>query len=219
MITFDDVFIEISSYIEQNGLLSSELIDARADFFLLTGKLNETDLSFTNRMNAFLLWFVFDWRSRTRWQTPYELFLESKKKTMPEKNSESLADLKLDHHLHSLFESRKLSDEAAVIRDMVTLKEYKIRKPDFLLGSSKGTYFETRVFNFGGEYQFSNYFIQHPLKVKKAVKKRCKIIRKNREPIKPFLVLLHSYHTKWERYRNININNIYHFDKSIPEAK
>ena len=216
--SFEDVFFDISNYIENCKTLSDEVVTARSDFFSLTGKLNETDQSFTNRMNAFLLWFVFDWRCRTTWKSPFEMYREKKCKDSDE-NRAFFECLGFENQIHSLFEKKRISDQEAVVSDLMTKEKYIIQKPDFLLGSPKGTYFETRIFNLNGSYRFSNYFIQHPLEVKKDVKKKCRSIQKQRESVKPFLILLHYYHTKWERYRNININNIYHFDKSIPEAK
>ena len=44
--SFEDIFDFISSFIETNATLSKELVVARDDYFKLTGKLNETDLSF-----------------------------------------------------------------------------------------------------------------------------------------------------------------------------
>ncbi len=216
--SFDGFFETMSDYYSNNLILSNELIKARTDYFGLTGKLNESDSNFTNRMNAFLLWFTFDWRCCDTLKTPFEMFKYEFTDTV---SNEGLVDrlVKFDSHIHSLFESVKLSNSQAIIRDLFTKTKYEITEPDFLYGSAKGTCFETRIFQVEGKFRFSNYFILHPPVVKKPIKKRCKQIHKKQESIKPFIITLHSYNTKWERYRNIDIRNIYHFDKSIPEAK
>ncbi len=215
---FEEIFDKISGYFENHAELSNELVIAREDYFRLTGKLNETDVSFTNRMNSFLLWFAFDWKCSESLKSPFELFKQSvidgKTGLM---DLEAVADI--EEHVHSVFDTKKLTDNYAVVKDLYSKKKYEIVQPDFLFGSPKGTYFETRLFKIEGKYRFSNYFIQHPSEVKKDIKKRCKQLFKKGDSIKPFLIHLHSYHTKWERYRNINIKSIYHFDKSIPEAK
>lgn len=214
---FESVFEAFSHFYANHPQLSSELVAAREDYFRITGKLNETDLNFTNRMNAFLLWFTFDWTSKATLRKPFQVYVDESGIKGESLNGFSLVDL--ENHIHSLFETKKLTSDFAIIRDLKSKEKFKILQPDFLFQSPKGTYFETRIFKIDGEYRFSNYFIQHPLEVKRSIKKQCKQIRKAANSIKPFLMTLHSYHTKWERYRNININSIYHFDKSIPEAK
>lgn len=216
--SFDDFFNCLSIFFNAHGDMASELVTARMDFFKLTGKLNESDASFTNRMNAFLLWFTFDWRCAQTLKTPFEMFKEDFLQT-DVTNTKVAFIGDVENHIHSLFETVKLTNNHAILKDLYSKKKYEIQQPDILLGSNKGIYFETRIFKLGGGYQFSNYLIQHPAEVKKDVTKRCKILFKKGDAIKPFLILLHMYHTKWERYRNINIKSIYHFDSSIPEAK
>lgn len=215
--SFDVVFEDMSSFFNDHSLLSKDLVRARDDFFQMTGKLNQSDPSFNNRMNAFLLWFIFDFRSSLDLKTPFELYCEAVRSLQPEVNQDSVCAYK--NHTHSLFEFKKMQKEDAIVRDLFSGEKLRIVDPDFLIGSPSGTIFETRVFNLDGQYRFSNYFIQHPAEMKKPIKKRCKQIRKCGETVKPFIAMLHSYHTKWERYRNINIKSIYHFDKSLPAAK
>ncbi|MBU2511791.1 hypothetical protein KJ966_10645 [bacterium] len=216
--SFGSFFETMSDYYSNNQMLSNELIKARADYFSLTGKLNESDTNFTNRINAFLLWFTFDWRCHETLRTPFEMYKNESNEAV--NNADFIDQLETyERHIHSLFESIKLSNSHAVIRDLFTQAKFEITDPDFLYGSAKGTCFETRIFKVKDDYRFSNYFILHPSVVKKAIKKKCKQIHKKQESVKPFIITLHSYNTKWERYRNIDIRNIYHFDKSIPEAK
>lgn len=215
--SFDVMFEEMSGFFNDYELLAKDLVRARDDFFQLTGQLNESDPSFNNRMNAFLLWFTFDFRSSLDLKTPFELYCEEVRSSKPEADLERVYDFK--NHVHSLFEFLKMHKEEAIVRNLFNKEKLRIVEPNFLIGSQTGIVFETRVFQIDGQQRFSNYFIQHPTEMKKPIKKRCKQIRKNGETVKPFMMTLHSYHTKWERYRNININNIYHFDKSLPAAK
>lgn len=216
--SFDSLFDRISTFIEDHSVLSNELVIAKIDFFRITGKLNESDKDFSNRMNAFLLWFAFDWKCEDYLKTPFELYKESVTQTGFNADEMTLV-LDMEHHIHSLFETVKLTDDLALIRDLFSRKKYEVVQPDVLFGSRKGIYYETRIFKIGQHYRFSNYFIQHPDEVKKDVKKRCKQVKKQGDSIKPFLMQLHAYHTKWVRYRNIQLKSIYHFDKSLPEAK
>ena len=214
---FESIFEKISSFFATHNNLSEDLVVAREDYFQLTGKLNQSDLSFNNRMNAFLLWFSFDWRSSETLKTPFEIYCEEMSLNGQLVDIDKTAAL--EKHVHSLFEFIKMRKEVATVQNLFNREKFYVFEPNFLYGSETGIVFETRLFRLNGKYRFSNYFIQHPTAVKKPIKKRCRQIGKRKESTKPFLFALHSYHTKWERYRNININSIYHFDKSLPEAK
>ena len=207
----------ISSFYDWDEFLLKEIVKAKKEYFGKTGKINETDKDFSNRMNAFLLWFTFDWRCKENLSTPFEIYKQFLLKK--ELNDEFSMLEGYENHIHSLFELQKTTKGKTQIRDIYSNKKYQISDTDFLIGCLKGALFETRIFQVGESYHFSNYYIPHPLEVKKNIKKRNKQIRKTGESIKPFIFQLHSYHTKWERYRNISIKSIYYFDNSVPEAK
>lgn len=215
--SFDQLFDTVSSYFAENAELSKELVNARKEFFDITGKLAETDKNYHNRINAFLLWFTFDWRTGSTLKTPFELFLMDLRINGDRGSLKVFSEL--SDHIHSLFEFVKTKDSSIIIRDIFTKSKYEINDSAYLMGISKGEFFETRIFRLNNRYHFSNYFIYHPFETKRVIIKQCKQLKKSGKSIKPFLFSLHSSHTKWGKYRNIDIKSIYHFDKSIPLAK
>ena len=122
-------------------------------------------------------------------------------------------------HLHTLFTFVKIKNNKALIKDIFTSKKYIIDDVNYFYGINRNTIFESRIFNINDVIYLSNYLIIHPNNTKKDILKETKNIKKKGLNRKDFFIKLHSFHTKWKRYRNINIKSIYHFDKSIPAAK
>lgn len=214
---FEILFENMSSFFDEHPDLSKELIAAKDFYFSLTGKIGENDNEFGNRMNAFLLWFIFDYQLPSTRTAPLDLYLEYCRDNGREADIEVLSSQK--KHVHSLFFFVKEKREQIIIKDLYSRQKYSISGSRVLIGQEKDALFETRLFEHDGNRYFANFFIYHPVNVRKDIKRQVKLIRKKKESIKPFLLKLHSYHTKWKRYRNINIKSIYHFDNSVPEAK
>ena len=215
--SFQDFFESLGSYCEQHPIISKELLQAKDKFFLLTGKLKDNDQEFGNRVNAFLLWFLFDRRFRKNARSPLQYYKEHLEN---EKNSSEIAllDEQIDH-VHSLFKFIRIKNGYSLIKDIVNRKKYLISDGNSLLGFEKGVYFETRLFSFRGEWCLANYTIRHPMAVKKEIRKKLKSIRNDRREQKQFFLELHSYFTKWHSYRSIDIKNIYRFDRSFPGSQ
>ncbi|PCI28848.1 MAG: hypothetical protein COB67_05395 [SAR324 cluster bacterium] len=216
--SIEEAIDQITTYFDQQRRLSEDLLLARQEFRNKTGKITENDPHYRNRTQAFLYWFVFDWKVAATQTCPFWVYLEHLEET---KNWKEYNLLKpQEEHIHSLFKFIKITKKGeSVIQDLYTGKKYKILDADSLFGVDKGAYFETRLFSSNQTYQFADYFIFHPLEVCRNIRKNIKQLKKNKASIKPFLLQLHSFHTKWSHYRNIDIKSIYHFDDSYPEAK
>jgi len=214
---FNEMFDKINNYLSIDYKFSNEIVDAKEKYFEITGKVNDDDLDFSNRMNAFLLWFTFNWKVSPGNVSPFDEYIEYLKKK-EEKSEQNLMENQ-KNHIHSLFTFIKIKNNKTLIKDVFTSDKYNIKDIDYFNKVSKNTIFETRIFTFNNSFYFSNYFITHPNIAKKDIFKEAKNIKKNGLNKIDFLLKLHSFHTKWNRYRNINIKSIYHFDASIPAAK
>lgn len=214
---FESLFEQMSLFFDQHPVWSKEVIAAKKLFFEATGKIKETDDDFTNRMNAFLWWFLFDWQASSIDRSPIEYYYE--KLNLEQSGQERRLIEQQRHHVHSLFCFVREKQGRLVVKDILTNRKYVLWGNLPLLHHLKQSVFETRLFCDHDRYVIANYLIHHPASVRSAIFKRVGQIRKQKRSIKPFLLQLHAYHTKWRRYRNINIKSIYYFDKSLPEAK
>ena len=215
--TFDEFFEDINILFSKENKLNKELMIAKDYFFKITGKIHDDDNDFSNRMNAFLLWFIFDWKISPGNRTPLDEYIYHLKDNNLEEDRRFVETQK--KHLHSLFKLVKVENNRTKIRDIFTSKKYIINGVEYFIGTPKNTIFETRIFLINEKYILSNYVIFHPNITKKSILKESKLIKKYGSNKKQFLLKLHSFHTKWKRYRNINIKSIYHFDESVPAAK
>ena len=214
---FEYMFESLNTYINSREDNKRELIKAKQDYFDTTGKINDKDTDYSNRMNAFLLWFMFDWKLSSTKQSLFDGYLESLKIEDKDNIYKSMSVQK--DHLHTLFSFIKFKNDKVVIKDIFSSVKYTIDDTNYLFGLSKKSIFESRLFNINNIQYLSNYLIVHPYETKKDILKAINNIRKKELNRKDFFIKLHSFHTKWKRYRNINIKSIYHFDKSIPAAK
>ena len=212
--SFQEFFESVSSYCERHPVISKELVCAKEEFFFQTGKLQEGGQDFDNRINAFLLWFLFDRKWERSLRPPLSYYEEHLKK---EGNVAAVNLLERQiSHIHSLFRLIRFKKGRSLIQDMVTREKYWIDDEGVLSGVEKGIYFETRLFRVSGTRCLANYLIPHPKTVKSEIGKRLKRIGGDKQALKKFCLELHSYYTKWQTYRNISIQNIYRFGKSVP---
>ena len=92
---------------------------AKQEYFLVTGKVNDDDADFSNRMNSFLLWYIFDWRISPTSQSLFDEYLEYLK-LKDKENEYNLMQLQ-KNHLHTLFSFVKIKNNNALIKDLFTL--------------------------------------------------------------------------------------------------
>lgn len=207
----------ISADIENHKKLKEEILIAKQKYFIETGPIHENDEDFSNRMNSFLFWFLFDWTYGHEAITPFQTFL-----SLDWENTDSdWIDLtsKMENHLYSIFELTKINSKETIVRDLFTKKKYRLPECHSLMTLEKGSFFESRLFFLENCGYFANYFILHPYEVRKKILNQINLIRNTPKNWKKMILRLHSFHTKWSKYRNIKIQYIYHFDKNDPKAK
>jgi hypothetical protein len=214
----NDVVEQCCAYFDGHQQFSEALLQAKDKFFQITGKVSESNRNFTLRMNTFLHWFAFDWELESIRLTPYEVYVKTLRGKVDASEFKILEEQ--INHVHSLFKFIKITKNGfTVIKDILNGQRYLVFDQNALFGVDKGTFFETRLYQVDSGFIFANYFVFHPLVVRRGIKKNIRLIRKQRKPLLPFLLRLQSYNYKWHKYRSIDIKSIYHFDDSYPEAK
>lgn len=191
-----------------------DLIEAKTDYFKLTGEVFEDDKSFEMRMASFLDYFLFDRVNPKTGKTPAQEYFElQQQQAAPEQAS---AYRSFTETLHGLFEVRKLGKGMVRMRELFSGKDHDVTERRQLAGLEKGDILEARLIPFGGHLWFSPAFIFHPRQVGKLIAKEVKR-RKKKEPERPQRDLVWDCSRralKADRYRQIAVEKIYDFENS-----
>lgn len=189
-----------------------ELLKAKAEYFASTGEVFEDDRSFEMRMASFLDFYVLDRPLPAHGKTPAQVFLE-------EADGAPESDLLLRRGLvesrHSLWEVRKIAKELVRLRDCFTAKDTDVFERRQPAGLKKGDLIEARLIPVDGRFLFSPAFCFHPSEAKKGIVKELKRLKKEQPGFcqRDFIWSVAKMRLKWERYRNIAVEDIYAFDR------
>lgn len=190
-----------------------DLLNAKAEYFRLTGEVFEDDAIFELRMASFLDYYLFDRKSPQTGQTPAEELYGLKQ-------AEGAADLSVfrgfTETLHGLFEVRKLGKGMLRLRELYSGKDSDVTERRQMVGLEKGDILEARLIPFNGFLLFSSAFCYHPRAAVKAIKKEVKR-RKKKEPTRtPQDLTFEAARraVKAERYKQIAVERIYDFEQS-----
>jgi len=184
------------------------LIEAREEYFALTGQVNEDDDDYEARMNSFNDWYILQFVSRRATTTVIKDYLI--KNQIDDAICKSFLELN-----HSLFEySGSTIKKEKVLKDILHNKkvhltrEYKmpaIMKNDILIG---------RVLDYHGTNFLMDGLCIIPREVKSLLTKEAKRVRKLKDPAKElkFLLQIEYCKTKWRRYGHLDPTKIFSFD-------
>ena len=186
------------------------LLEARKDYFSRTGEVFEDDKSFEMRMASFLDYYLFD-RPVRGGRTPAQLYLARDGAS----EGERTVARGLSLTVHSLFEVRKLAPDLVRLRDCFTDRDCDVFERRHPAGLGKGDLLEARLIPVDGKLLFSHAFCFHPVEVKKAVLREIQRRRKADPAFdrRDFIWALSRMRLKFERYRNIAVEDIYAFDR------
>jgi hypothetical protein len=188
----------------------AELLEAKAEFFRLTGEIFDDDKQLEMRMASFLEHYVFDRVSPHRGKTPAVEYHDKLRAEAPER-----AQLfeGFTQTLHGLYEVRKLGKGFVRVRELFDGDDHEVTERRQLVGLNKGDIVEARLIPFGGGLWFSAAFCYHPPGAFKSILKEVKRRRKQ-EPTRPRSELIYDCarrSLKADRYRQIAIEKIYDF--------
>ena len=188
----------------------AELLEARADFFRLTGEIFDDDKQLEMRMASFLEHYCFDRVSVHRGKTPAVELFEKLKTEAPDQAPFFEG---FTHTLHGLYEVRKLGDGFVRVRELFDGDDHEVTERRTLVGLNKGDIVEARLVPFAAQLWFSAAFCYHPPGAFKSILKEVKRRRKQ-EPSRPRRELIYDCarrSLKADRYRQIAIEKIYDF--------
>jgi hypothetical protein len=191
-----------------------DLLQAKAQYFELTGEVFEDDRSFEMRMASFLDFYLFDRPQPGNSKTPAQEFLEvNQADPRPERVSALRA---FTETVHGIFEVRKLAKGLVRLRELFSDKDYDVTERRSVVALQKGDILEARLVPFAGNLIFSAAFCYHPREAISVIKKEVKRRRK-KEPERSPLELVYEAAKraiKADRYRQIAVEKIYDFQSS-----
>jgi hypothetical protein len=188
----------------------AELLEARAEYFKLTGEIFDDDKQLEMRMASFLEHYVLDRVSPHRGKTPAVEYWE---KLAAEEPQRAPLFKGFTQTLHGLFEVRKLGQGFVRVRELFDGEDHDVTERRVLAGLKKGDILEARLVPFDEKLWFSSAFCYHPPAAFKSILKEVKRRRKQ-EPARPRSDLIFDCakrSLKADRYRQIAIEKIYDF--------
>lgn len=183
------------------------LLEAKREYFSLTGKANEEDEDFESRMNSFSDWYVLQFISNKGTRTIIKEYV--KKYNLPEDLGECLMRVN-----HSLFEySGKNLRRQDVLKDILHDKKFVLPREFPIPALIKNDLFVGRIITIGDQNFLLDGLAILPGEVKSTLKKQSKKVRKLEEPKEEFkfLMELEALKNKWLRYGHIDVNKIFRF--------
>ncbi|NTX06987.1 hypothetical protein HUA74_16825 [Myxococcus sp. CA051A] len=193
----------------------ADLLEAKAEYFRLTGEVFEDDKLFELRMASFLDYYLYDRVSPGTGKTPAVEFYEQRlANTSPE---ESNAFRSFTETVHGIFEVRKLGKGLVRLRDMYSGKDFDVTERRNIAGLETGDILEARLIPFGGHLLFTSSFCYHPRAAVKSIKAEVKR-RKKKEPERTPNELVWECARRalnMERYRQLAVEKIYDFEQKV----
>jgi hypothetical protein len=207
--SYQPYFDELVKYATPD-VRQAELLQARSEFFRLTGEVFDDDKQLEMRMASFLEHYVLDRVSPHRGKTPAVEYYEK----LRAEGQSGDAYQGFTQTLHGLFEVRKLKPGLVRLRELFTGDDHDVTERRQLAGMKKGDILEARLIPFGGTLWFSGAFCYHPPGSFKSIWKEVKRRRKQ-EPQRPRVDFVYDCarrSLKADRYRQIAIEKIYDFE-------
>lgn len=184
------------------------LLEAKKEYFTITGQANDDDDDFEARMNSFNEWYVLQFISKRGTRTVISDYLINNQ--IDDFLAKALTGVN-----YSLFEYiGKNFRGYDVLYDMLHDKKLQLPKGDSLPSIIKDDIFVGRVLGFEDKNYLMSGLCVIPKDVRGILKKECKKVRKLKNPNEElkFLLKIESYKTKWIRYGHVDATKIFKFD-------
>ena len=196
-----------------------DIVSAKQEYFAATGgEVHEEDRCYEQRMQAFFNWYLFDRKQGDA--TPVERYLREKGAELPGDQKNVL--LGATQSKLSIYEYRgtrglfsRPSRGQVRVRDAFTGEDFDVTERRQMHGLDVGDLFEARLIPVDGSLQFSTSFTYHPREVRRTIVREIKRRKKAGQAIdaRGFAWELEKMSLQAERFRNVNIDAIYNFEK------
>ena len=186
---------------------SSCLLQAKKDYFEITGMMTEEDEEFEARMNCFNEWYLFQYKNPQTDSTPFQDYVQAQTATSP--IIEALSSWR-----HTLFEFTKINMRRQIILyDVLNDTKLSIPVDHEKIGVVEGDLFSGRYVTHAKKPYLMRGICSYPQEVRSAIVKQAKIVRKLRdlEAEESFLLKLEHLKTKLLRYGHIQSSRIFVF--------
>lgn len=182
-------------------------VKCRNDYDIMVGGIHEDDKLYETRMLFFMEWLIFDAPGEGG-RTIFQIYLgELGVSETPEENATLEA---LETQWRDVFLVKWSADGQMKVTALRQNKNIIITDEEKSPSFRKGDLFSGRAFNVGEEWFLTNGICPHPSTALKTVKKEIKRIAKAGGGQMPeYLQRLTAMSVKWERFRNIDISDIY----------
>lgn len=183
------------------------LLEAKKEYFTITGQANDDDDDFEARMNSFNEWYVLQFISARGTRTVISDYLT--KNQVEDFLAKSFTGVN-----YSLFEYvGKNFRGLDTLYDMLHDKKITLPKGAILPSIIKDDIFVGRVLTYEEQNFLMSGLCVIPKEVRSILKKECKKVRKLKNPQEElkFLLKIESYKTKWIRYGHVDATKIFIF--------
>ncbi|MBI4666681.1 MAG: hypothetical protein HY751_09770 [Nitrospinae bacterium] len=201
--------LEDISRFAATGRFETMARNARSVYDRRVGVIHSDDTWYETRMVSFMEWFIFDYAEdpANGGKTIFQLFLEENTFALDTQNRE-IAEALAKHEM-DVFRVKWSAE--GVMKVTAIFKDVNILFADERSGTFKsGDLFSGRALFYKERWYLSNGLCVHPSKARRTIKKEMKGFRKTAgADIRDYLLTLTAMSLKWERSRNIDINDIY----------
>jgi hypothetical protein len=181
-------------------------IKCRHDYDLVVGGIHEDDKFYETRMLFFMEWLIFD-APGDDGRTIFQICVDEREKDTPEKREALDA---LEKQWRDVFTVKWSADGQMKVTALRQNKNIVITDEEKSPSFRKGDIFSGRAFNVGETWLLTNGICVHPSKALKTIKKDIKrIVKYGGGEMTEYLLRLTGMSVKWERFRNVDVNDIY----------
>lgn len=183
------------------------MLEAKEEYFEVTGKANEDDDDYENRMNSFNDWYLLQFISKKSNQTIIKDYMFAC--GVGGRIAECFNNVS-----YSLFEFLGENFRGSfALKDILHNKKIILPKNHPNPSLLKNDLFVGRVLDYENKTYLMNGVCLLPNEIKSILKKECKRVRKFKDPSEElrFLLQVESLKTKWNRYGHVDATKIFVF--------